>query len=133
METAKQRHGPRLLTQAELQIMQILWRLEGATVRQVMDNLPAGRRLAYTSVSTLLRILEQKGAVGSRREDVGRGHVYSPRVPKAEYEVRSLRDLIGRVFEDAPVSLVRCLVEHEDLSAGEVESIRRLLHRKPRR
>jgi predicted transcriptional regulator len=118
---------PRLLTQAELEIMTELWRLGEATVHQVMEALPAGRRLAYTSVSTILRILEQKGVVGSRRDGTGRGHVYAPRVPKEDYEALSLRDLIGRVFDGAPVSLVRCLVENESLSAQELAAIRAML------
>lgn len=108
--------------------MSILWRLKQGTVHQVQEALPSGRRLAYTSVSTILRILEQKGVVASRRE--GRGHVYSPRVAKEAYEARSLRDLIGRVFDSAPVSLVRCLVENEKLSAEDLATIRTLLERR---
>jgi len=127
-ETPRKRSArPRLLTQAELEIMSALWRLEQGTVHQVLESLPSGRRLAYTSVSTILRILEQKQVVGSRREGTGRGHVYFPRVPKEEYEAHSLRDLIGRVFDGAPVSLVRCLVENQDLSAHDVAAIRALL------
>jgi predicted transcriptional regulator len=130
--TRKRTARPRLLTQAELEIMSALWRLEQGTVHQVLENLPSGRRLAYTSVSTILRILEQKQAVGSRREGTGRGHVYFPRVAKEEYEARSLRDLIGRVFDGAPVSLVRCLVEKQDLSESDVAAIRALLEGKRR-
>src|SRR5262249_57847426 len=128
-EARKRAAPPRLLTQAELEIMSILWRLGEATVHQVLESLPSGRRLAYTSVSTVLRILEQKRAVGSRREGSGRGHVYFPRVEKTEYEARSLRDLLGRVFEGAPVALVRRLVETEKLSEAEVAAIRALLER----
>jgi predicted transcriptional regulator len=106
--------------------MQVLWRQGEATVHQVLDRLP-GRRPAYTTISTVLRILEQKGAVGSRREGKGRGHVYFPRVAKQDYEVRSLRDLVGRVFDGTPASLVRCLVEDADLSASDVAAIRAVL------
>ena len=125
--TRKRATRPRLLTQAELEIMSALWRLGHGTVHQVLENLPSGRRLAYTSVSTILRILEQKQIVGSRREGTGRGHLYFPRVPKEEYEARSLRDLIGRVFDGAPVSLVRCLVENQQLNADDLAAIRALL------
>jgi len=126
-DSGRKRAPKRLLTQAELEVMSILWKLGEGTVRQVMDELPAGRPLAYTSVSTIVRILEQKQAVGSRREGSGRGHIYFPRVPKEEYEARSLRDLIGRVFDGAPVSLVRCLVENEELDPKEIAAIRDLL------
>jgi len=107
--------------------MSVLWRLGEGTVHQVREALPAGRRLAYTSVSTILRILEQKNVVGSRREGSGRGHTYVPRVPKEDYEARSLRDLIGRVFDGAPLELVRCLVENESLSPRDLAAMRALL------
>ena len=123
---------PRLLTQVELEVMTILWRLGEATVHQMLEELPAGRDLAYTSVSTIVRILEQKKAVGSRRLPTGRGHVYFPLVPKEDYEAHSLRDLIGRVFDGAPVSLVRRLVESGELSARELAAIRALLARRGR-
>jgi predicted transcriptional regulator len=126
---ARQDRGrERLLTEAELGIMTILWRLGEGTVADVRAALP--RRLAYTSVSTLLRILEQKGVVGSRKE--GRGHVYRPRVPKETYEAVSLRHLVGRVFDGAPVSLVRRLLEQEELSPEELRELRRLVARKAR-
>ena len=127
------RARPRLLTQAELEIMSVLWRFGEGTVHQVIEGLPAGRRLAYTSVSTMLRILEQKQVVGSRREGTGRGHIYFPRVPKEEYEAHSLRDLIGRVFDGAPISLVRCLVDNQDLSAADIAAMRALLEERTRR
>jgi len=122
----------RLLTQAELEIMQILWRLGEGTVHQVLAGLAPGRRLAYTSVSTILRILEQKGVVGSRRDGSGRGHTYFPKVARQQYERHSLRDLIGRVFGGAPSSLVRCLVESEELGPGELAALRALLDEKAR-
>jgi predicted transcriptional regulator len=118
----------RLLTAAELEIMTVLWRLGEGTVAEVREAL--SRSLAYTSVSTLLRILEQKQVVASRKH--GRGHLYRPRVPKEAYERVSLRHLLGRVFDGAPVSLVRRLLEEEELSAGELKELRRLLARKAR-
>ncbi|HEY0706619.1 MAG TPA: BlaI/MecI/CopY family transcriptional regulator, partial [Polyangia bacterium] len=59
------------LTEVELELMTILWQLGGGTVNEVMAALPEGRTLAYTSVSTILRILEQKGVLSA--EKVGRG------------------------------------------------------------
>ena len=89
----------------------------------------------HQELSAVLALLpdEQKQVVGSRRPGSGRGHVYFPRVPKEQYEQRSLRDLIGRVFDGAPVSLVRCLVDSEELSARDVAAIRALLEDKGRR
>jgi predicted transcriptional regulator len=79
----------KLLTRAELELMTILWSLEEASVAEVIGSLPRSRHVAYTTVSTILRILEQKGFVASRKE--GRGHLYSPRLSKDAYEAKSLR------------------------------------------
>jgi predicted transcriptional regulator len=118
----------RLLTDVELELMTILWRLGEGTVNAVLEELPAERPLAYTSVSTILRILEKKGVVATRKQ--GRGHVYVPRVSKQDYEARSLRRLLSSVFDGAPTALVRCLVESERLSPDDLRAIRGLLQTK---
>jgi predicted transcriptional regulator len=116
-----------LLTDVELELMTILWRLEHGTVTAVREALPPGRRLAYTSVSTVLRILEKKGLVRARK--AGRGHVYAPTIEKERYEARALDHVIGRVFEGAPVALVRRLVESDAVTAEDLEEIRSILAR----
>jgi predicted transcriptional regulator len=120
----------RLLTEVELELMTILWRLGEGTVTAVLEALPPERPLAYTSVSTILRILEKKGVVGTRKQ--GRGHVYIPRISKQEYETRSLRRLITQVFDGAPSALVRRLVESERLSADDLRALRGLLQARTR-
>lgn len=115
----------RRLTQVELELMTVLWRLGSGTVGDVMEELPAGRRLAYTSVSTILRILEKKGVLESHKK--GRGHVYVPRIDKVEYEAWTVRDLVARLFDGAPAALVRTLLESETLTTGDRRAIRRLL------
>ena len=116
--------GDKLLTEVELELMGILWRLGEGTVAEVLAQLPPSRKLAYTSVSTMLRILEGKGALGSRKE--GRGHVYVTKLRKEAYEAQTLRHLLTKVFDDAPSSLVRRLLEDERLTAEELERIRSL-------
>lgn len=118
----------RRLTQVELELMTVLWRLGSGTVGDVMEELPAERRLAYTSVSTILRILEKKGVLESHKK--GRGHVYVPLIGKTEYEAWSVQDLVARLFDGAPAALVRTLLESETLTAGDRRSIRELLERK---
>lgn len=120
----------RLLTPVELELMTILWRLGEGTVHAVLEALPPPRRLAYTSVSTMLRILEQKRFVRSRKE--GRGHVYLPIVAKSEYERTAIRQVVGRVFDGAAVSLVRRLVEAETLTKAELEAIREIIRKAAR-
>jgi len=123
----KKKSGPqtRRLTDVELEIMTILWRLGEAGVAEVIAQLPAGRALAYTSVSTMLRILEGKGVVEARKQ--GRGHVYLPLLARADYEARAVRDVVERVFAGVPVALVRQLLDNVELSADEVREVRKLL------
>src|SRR4051812_13050848 len=97
---------PRLLTPAELEIMTVLWQQEEGTVRDVLARLDGER--AVTTVSTLVRILEQKGFVLSRRS--GRQAVYRAAVPRQAYQRASVRDLLRRVFGGDASALVRSLV-----------------------
>ena len=120
----------KLLTETELELMTILWEIQGGSVHDVLERLPPDRPLAYTSVSTILRILEQKGVVRSEKQ--GRGHCYVPVVRQDEYQARALRHVVGKVFGGEPVALVKRLVDG-GLSARELESLRALLARKARR
>lgn len=130
MARAKAKRPEKLLTEVELELMTILWELGGGTVSDVQERLPAGRSLAYTSVSTILRILEQKGVLAA--EKVGRGHRYLPQVGRDEYQVFALRDVVGRVFGGQPVELVRRLVDAEGLGPDELAELRALLARRER-
>src|SRR3954464_12077083 len=102
MRKSKPAETPRRLTDVELELMSILWELGEGGVADVIGQLPAGRALAYTSVSTILRILEGKGVVDSRKQ--GRGHVYVPVLTRVEYEARAVRDVVERVFAGVPVA-----------------------------
>jgi predicted transcriptional regulator len=116
----------RLLTPAELEIMSALWNLEEGTVRDVQERL--GGERAVTTISTLVRILEQKGFVHSRR--LGRQALYRAAVPRQAYQRASLRDLLRRVFGGDATALVRSLVS--DARAGEIAGLRALLKEKKR-
>jgi predicted transcriptional regulator len=110
------------LTPAELEIMQVVWAHPGATVQEVADHLADGR--AYTTVLTLLRILEQKGHVVSAKE--GRRHLYTAVSPREAYEGVAVRAVVRDVFSGDAARLVRRLVEG-GLDPAEREAIRRLL------
>jgi predicted transcriptional regulator len=125
MTKKKEASPPRLLTETELELMTILWKLNGGTVNDVIAELPKDRKLAYTSVSTILRILEQKEILKSRKE--GRGHLYLPILSKERYESISLDHLVSKVFEGTPTSLVRRLLETDGLSEKDLKAIRSLL------
>jgi predicted transcriptional regulator len=115
----------KLLTHVELELMTALWQLGEGTVHDVLGTLPSARKLAYTSVSTVLRILVGKSVLVVRKE--GRGHVYVPRISKAQYEATSLRHIVQRVFDGAPDALVRRLLETEELNKQKLAAIRALL------
>ena len=116
---------PKLLTEVELELMSTLWQLGEATVRNVLAHLAKGRNLAYTSVSTILRILEGKRLVKSRK--VGKANLYRPAVSKSEYERRSLRHLVDKVFDGTPSAMVMRLLDDEGLSRAELREIQRML------
>ena len=115
----------RLLTEVELELMNILWRLGEGSVTDVLENHPRGGELAYTSVSTILRILEQKKVLRARKE--GRGHVYVPVLEKVQYELKSLQHMVNRVFNGTPSALVRQLVSSVSMSSTELEELRQII------
>ncbi len=118
------------LTATELEMMNVLWRIAPASVHQVVEALSPQRQLAYTSVSTIVRILEQKGYVRSRKE--GRGHLYEPTIQKEAYQVASLQHLVSNVFDGTPTLLVQRLVDSEQLDSEALDEIRRALRKKER-
>ena len=128
MTPTKKSAESKLLTETELELMTILWKLNEASVNDVLNELPKSRHLAYTSVSTILRILEQKKVLVSRKE--GRGHIYSPLIKKGQYESTSLQHLVAKVFDGDPSTLVRRLIESKDLDSSELEQIRELLNKR---
>ena len=110
-------------TDRELDIMGVLWSLGSATVAEVQERLPD--KLAYTTVLTILRTLEQKTAVG--HEEEGRAHRYKPLVKRAAAGARALRRLVDKLFQGSPELLLTQLVSERDLSEAELRRLRRLL------
>jgi predicted transcriptional regulator len=117
----------KLLTEVELELMSILWRLGEGSVNDVIEQLPKDRDLAYTSVSTILRILEQKNILKTRKE--GRGHIYVPQLKKNEFESKTVKQVVERVFEGAPVALVRQLLETVKLNEADLQELKALVAR----
>lgn len=116
------------LTATELEMMNVIWRLGPCSVAQVLEQLSPLRGLAYTSVSTIVRILEQKGYVTSAR--AGRGYLYSAAVAKEDYQSISLRHLVDNVFEGTPTLMVKRLLDSNALTEEELSQIKSLLRRK---
>jgi len=121
------RHPSTTLTGAELEIMHVVWSMEQATVRDVYEALRERRKVAYTSVMTVLKILEQKGHLKKKQEN--RAYVYRPARPRAQVVQSMVRDFVDRVFQGAAKPLLVHLVEDARLSPQDLAEIRRLLRK----
>ena len=115
------------LTEAELRLMDVLWERGSATVADVADALPKELGLAYNTVLTTLRILEDKGYLTHSKSEEGRAFVYTPVVGRQEASRNAVRYLVSRFFRDSPELLVLNLLENEELSEPELRRIRQLL------
>ncbi|MCH7725060.1 MAG: BlaI/MecI/CopY family transcriptional regulator [Planctomycetes bacterium] len=115
-------------TELELEILKILWRDGVLTGREVRDRLAETRELAYTSVMTIMGIMENKGYV--KRKKTGKTFFYSPRVTEAATKKRMLRDVVDRVYEGSTMSVVVNLLESADIDPDELKQLRALIKRK---
>jgi predicted transcriptional regulator len=105
--------------------MEVLWQDGPSTVHQVLEALPDKFPLAYNSVLTTIRILEQKGYVQHVKE--GRAHVYAPLVGKQEATRFEIKNLVGRFFKDSHELLVLNLLEDKSINAEELKRLSQLL------
>ena len=110
------------LTEAELRLMKILWRRGESAVTDLVAALPDDEPLAYNSVLTTVRILEQKGYVSHRQE--GRAFVYRPRIAEDEASRFELRNVLGRFFANSREQLVLSVLGDEEISAEELERLK---------
>jgi predicted transcriptional regulator len=114
------------LTEAELRLMDVLWQKGSATVQQVLDALPEKPSLAYNSVLTTIRVLENKGYLQHVKD--GRAHIYKPIMEREEATRSEIRHLVSRFFKNSHELLVLNVLE--DLSSGnaglEAKELKRL-------
>ena len=114
------------VAKSELEVARIVWRLGEASVRQVLEALPADRELDFKTVQTYLRRLEAKGYLRTRRE--GRAKIYLPRVrPASRSSAKSIDDLLQRLFGGESLPLFQHLIHDRGLSAIEIDQLRAML------
>ncbi|HKO58006.1 MAG TPA: BlaI/MecI/CopY family transcriptional regulator [Thermoanaerobaculia bacterium] len=106
------------LTEAELRVMNVLWDAGEATVAQVQKAL-AAHRFAYTTVLTIIQILESKHYVGHR--PAGRAYLYRPLVGRGQVRRAALQKFLSTWFDASPNALVLNLIDEDDLDADELE------------
>lgn len=110
------------LTEAELRLMKILWRRGECAVNDLVAAIPEGETLAYNSVLTTIRILEQKGYVEHRQE--GRAFVYRPCVAEAEASRSEVRHVLSRFFGNSREQLLLALLGDDDISVEELDRLK---------
>ncbi len=115
------------LTDAEAEVMAVLWRLRSGSVGEVVTAMNRTRKVTYSTVQTMLRILETKGYV--THDKVARAFIYKPVVDQGQARRRALRHLARRLFEGSPSLLVMNILEDEELDANEREQLKKLIER----
>jgi BlaI family penicillinase repressor len=120
--------GEMQLGRMQFRIMQVLWDREKASAREITDALNVQEPVAHSTVQTLLRQLEAKGAVG--HEETGRTFVFFANLKEDKVKRTATRDLLERVFSGNVGSLVAHLLKHEGLSRSELDELQKLINQK---
>lgn len=115
------------LGDTEMEILHHVWKLEKATVAQVQECILRERKVAYTTVMTIMKNLSEKGLLD--KELLGNTFVYRPAQPAGEVQQNLLRQFVEKVFKGSPAALVQSLVKAEKLSVEDRKEIERLLDR----
>jgi len=105
--------------------MKVIWKLDTATVRQVYETMLKRRRIAYTTVMTMMNILEQKGYL--KKEQSDRAYVYQPAQPQQQVIRSMVREFLDRVFNGSAEPLLAHLVEDRRLTENDLEEIRKTI------
>ena len=108
--------------------MKVIWQLDKATVRDVYEALREKRPVAYTTVMTMMKILEEKGYL--KKTQVDRAHVYRPSRPRQQVVGAMVRDFVDRVFNGSARPLVLHLIEDDHLSESDLKDITRMMGKK---
>jgi BlaI family penicillinase repressor len=113
------------LTDAEARVMAVLWQRESATVAAVVTALRTRHAVSYSTVQTILRILETKGYVS--HEKVARAFIYRPRVDERQARNRALKHLVTRMFNGSPSLLVLNILEDAQIDQQELQRLKKLI------
>ena len=114
-----------ILTEQELEIMKIVWELGTATVRDIYEALRKRRKIAYTTVMTMMTILQQKKHLKRKLQD--RAYVYQPRQPREQVINSMVREFVNRVFDGSAQPLLVHLVEDRRVSEQDLSEITRMI------
>ncbi len=114
----------------QLKVMSAVWNLQKATVREVKNAVSGRKPLAYTTVLSVMQVLEKKGYL--RHETLNRRYVYYPRISRQQVVKSNIRDRANRLFDGSAELLMRHVLESQEPSAGELKRLKRLITAKER-
>ncbi|SDI75221.1 BlaI/MecI/CopY family transcriptional regulator [Mucilaginibacter sp. P25] len=113
------------LTRTEERIMQVLWDLKSAFVKDIIEHLPDDPKPPYNTISSVVRLLETKNYIGHKA--YGKTHEYFPLITKAQYGKHSFTKLITNYFDGSAQSLLSFMVKEETLSEKDIEEIQKMI------
>lgn len=115
------------LTKAEERIMQVIWKLQSAFVKDIIDNLEEEPKPPYNTISSIVRLLEKKGYVGYKA--YGKTYEYFPLVNKDDYAKTTFTKLFSGYFDNSPLSLLSFMVKEKNLSEADIEELKSLINK----
>lgn len=116
------------LTKAEERIMQVLWKLQNAFVKDIIDELYEEPKPPYNTISSIVRLLEKKGYVSYKA--YGKTYEYFPAISKEDYTKTTFSKLFAGYFDNSPTSLLSFMVKEEKLSERDIEELKALINKK---
>jgi len=116
------------LTKAEERIMQVLWKLQNAFVKDIIDELDEDPKPPYNTISSIVRLLEKKGYVSYKA--YGKTYEYFPAISKEDYTKTTFSKLFAGYFDNSPTSLLSFMVKEEKLSETDIEELKALINKK---
>ena len=126
-DSMKNRNNMEELTKAEERIMQIMWGLKKAFVKDIIEELPDDPKPPYNTISSVIRILVSKGYINYKA--YGKTYEYFPAISKAEYRKIKIQKIMSGYFGNSPASLVSHIVNEEKLSKEEIKQLKDLIEK----
>ncbi len=115
------------LTKAEERIMQVLWKLNVAFVKDIIDELEDDPKPPYNTISSIVRLLEKKGYVNYKA--YGKTYEYFPAISKEDYARTTFKKMFSGYFDNSPSSLLSFMVKEEKLSEADIEELKSIINK----
>lgn len=116
------------LTKAEERIMQVIWKLQKAFVKDIIDELEEEPKPPYNTISSIVRLLEKKGYISYKA--YGKTYEYFPAITKEDYTKTTFSKMFSGYFDSSPASLLSFMVKEENLSAADIAELKALIDKK---